>query len=915
MPRLWLLFALPLLCLLALARVAAADTAVHLGLVEGQTEYPVTGVVRMMRDESGLLTVDALARGEAADAFQPLQSRAPALGQTSDALWFRVALHNPGQHPLRINWVIGYIFLEQLDFYQVRSGDVLRHKRLGKLLPYGARDVDLEPYIFPVTLAGGESADLYLRVVSSVPIMIPQWLLTDLGIAERTHFYHVFLGIYVGVLLSMILYNLFLFVSIRDVAYLYYVLMVGGGGLTQLGLLGLMDQFTPDWVGYNRIAGNFFACIGIIFGLLFTWRILEVGSFGTLVRGLFKGCITLFIVLAVASALNIPEVHVPVTAGVGMMSLLVLAIAVIRVVQGYEPARYFMMAWAVLTVGAVISSGLYGGLVPYNTFTVWAFPLASGIEAMLLSFALAARINLLRRQHHEAEMAAQKALMESQAKGQFLAQMNHEIRTPMSGVLGMTDLLAQTHLDAQQRQFVDIIGNSGEALLTILNDILDFSTIASGKMPISKDPFDLEKLVADCVQMFALPASGKGLFLRADWDEAVPAVVSGDPVRIRQVLSNLLSNAFKFTDQGGVTLEVQWLETFPQVGEPSVMLLRFAVSDTGVGISPEHQQRLFSAFSQAGVGTSQRFGNAGLGLSICRQLAELMGGEVGLHSQPGQGSTFWFTVRVGEDLSSDVLMNRQRLLTQLRQATWAFIDEGRALVPLMRLLGHQGPPLAWSAAAVGLADLRPRNVLVRVDSPGRLRRTLELMQDRPPQQRWVIILPPGLAPGQEQVLKDAGAELVTEPVLVRSGWHALAMPLQRRETPRGQRELHGHVLVAEDNVVNQKVIGSMLRKLGLSVEIVADGHLALERATLDRARYSLVLMDCEMPGLDGYQAAAGIRAWEKAHECPPLPILALSAHVMPEHLEAVRQSGMDEAVPKPVGLDMLREALARHLPE
>jgi signal transduction histidine kinase len=898
-----------------MARVAVAAPPPVVTLEEGTHDYPVTGVVGMYRDAQGLLTVESLVRGEAGEAFQPLEHRAPALGQTTDTLWFRVSLHNPGSHPLRVHWAVGYIFLEQLDFYQVMEGEVVKHRRLGKLLPYGEREVDLEPYLFPVTLGAGERADLYLRVVSSVPVMVPQWLLSDLGIAERTHFYHIFVGIYAGVLLSMMVYNLFLFISIRDVAYLYYVLMVGGGGITQLGLLGLMDQFTPNWVGYNRVACNFFSCIAIIFGLLFTWRILEVDKFPRAIQAVFRVCIPLFVVLAVASALNIPGVHLPVTAGVGLFSLFILVIGAIKVTQGYEPARYFMMAWTVLTMGAVISSGLYGGLVPYNDFTVWAFPLASGIEAMLLSFTLAARITLLRRQHHEAELAAQKALTESQAKGQFLAQMSHEIRTPMNGVLGMTDLLTQTHLDAQQRQFLDIIGNSGKALLTIINDILDFSKISAGKMTIEQVPFDLEKLVADCVQMFALPASGKGLSMRADWDEAVPAVVSGDAVRIRQVLTNLLSNAFKFTEQGGVTLEVQWLETFPRAGEPNAMLLRFAVSDTGIGISQDNQQRLFSAFSQAEHSTARRFGGTGLGLSICRQLAELMGGEVGVHSEPGQGSTFWFTVRVGEDLSSDVLIDRQRLLTQLRQSSWVFVDEGRTLTPLIRLLGHHEPAVAWSEAAAALQRHQPRQVLARVDTPVRLRRTLELMQDRPPQQRWVVVLPLGLGPEQEQVLKDAGAELVSEPVLVRSAWRPLAMPLLRRETPLGQRDLHGHLLVAEDNVVNQKVIGSMLRKLGLSFDLVPDGRQALEKGTLERSRYALVLMDCEMPELDGYQAAAGIRAWEHARDWTRLPILALSAHVMPEHLEAVRESGMDEALAKPVSLEMLREALARHLPE
>jgi CheY-like chemotaxis protein len=231
----------------------------------------------------------------------------------------------------------------------------------------------------------------------------------------------------------------------------------------------------------------------------------------------------------------------------------------------------------------------------------------------------------------------------------------------------------------------------------------------------------------------------------------------------------------------------------------------------------------------------------------------------------------------------------------------------------MRLLGMATPPVAWEEAPQALAHGKPERVLVLADNPLQVRRCLEMLQDRPPQQRWMAVLPAGLGAGQEHMLKDAGADLVSEPVLIRSTWQALAQVLIRRERDRQQVALTGHVLVAEDNLVNQKVIQSMLKKLGLTSHVVENGKQAVAAAIDQRSRYSMILMDCEMPDMDGYQAATEIRRIERERDWARLPIVALSAHVMSDHLEAVRQADMDEALAKPINLDTLRECLSRHL--
>jgi CheY-like chemotaxis protein len=482
----------------------------------------------------------------------------------------------------------------------------------------------------------------------------------------------------------------------------------------------------------------------------------------------------------------------------------------------------------------------------------------------------------------------------------------------MNGVLGMADLLRQTSLDSQQQQFLDIISNSGKALLTIINDILDFSKIAAGKMTLDNTPMDLEKLIADSVQLFSLPAAQKGIFVTAHWDDKVPATIVGDPTRIRQILTNLLSNAFKFTEKGGVTLDVQWVKSTHVEGQPTEMTLKFSVTDTGIGISPENQARLFQAFNQAEASTTRRLGGTGLGLAICKQLAELMGGEVGIHSEVGEGSTFWFTLQIQEDTLSDLYVERERQLAALRALPMAFVESDTSLLPLRRLLGTVDKTLDWSSCHDYLSVHTPQWVVAAIEDDALLNKVEAAIRfdDR---LRWLVFVPMGLGVDQENRLRNAGARVVTQPLLPRAAWAVLAQSVLQNQARTVDGALKGHVLVAEDNMVNQKVITSMLKKLGLTCDVVENGKLALEHAVEKRSDYSLVLMDCEMPEMDGYEAATRIREFEQQQQVPQLPIIALSAHVMNEHLQAVKACGMNEALSKPINLDVLRETLQRHL--
>lgn len=895
----------------------AADV---LEVQQAQQEYDLLDHLEIMRDTSTRLTWEHLRSGKFDDNFEALETISPALGQTNDAIWFRAQLHNPTGRTLAHYWMINYIFLENIDFYKVRDfpeagvESEVQQLSLGKNYPYSARVIDFESYLFPFSLEPNETSTFYFRIKSSVPIFAPFRLVNDIGLAQYQSRYRTFLGLYVGIMLGMVFYNLFLFLATRETAYFFYVLFISAGCGAQLSLMGALDQLTPESITFNRMNGNLFTSVCLLAAVLFAQKMLDVKELSRPVRQIVGTAIVITLLCVVGALANIPGIHLPITFGVIFVSVGLLVLAAYRVCQGHQPARYFLGAWSVLTIGAVISSLLYAGLVPYNDFTVWSFPFCSGIEAALLSFSLAARLSLLRRQRHESEMLAQKALTESEAKGQFLAQMSHEIRTPMNGVLGMAELLKKTSLDQQQQQYLDIIDNSGKALLTIINDILDYSKIAAGKMQLEKIPFTLEKLVDDCLQMLSLPAVSKGIYIRAEWNLGIPAVLLGDPTRVRQILTNFLSNAYKFTEQGGVTLRVSGVEPATAGNNDHGNLIRFEVIDSGIGISQEAQLQLFKLFSQAEASTTRRFGGTGLGLAICRQLAELMGGEVGVYSEQGKGSTFWFTAELQLAESSELLQSSLQQIDALQHMKFGIVQQANELEPLLRRLDLKAVIRSdWTHCTKAFSVDPPHWTLGVVERREQLSNCLAALNSTQSPGRWIVFTAMGCDPTIEHALRDAGAVVVTQPVLLESSWEHLARITLELLKERNDITFSGHLLVAEDNVVNQKVITAMLKMLGVTCDIVENGKLAVEHVCQQPEKYSLVLMDCEMPEMNGYEAARSIRDYEEIYHLRRLPIIALSAHVMAEHLVQTKACGMDDALPKPLTIETLRESLVRYL--
>ncbi|MEA3277347.1 MAG: response regulator [Pseudomonadota bacterium] len=561
------------------------------------------------------------------------------------------------------------------------------------------------------------------------------------------------------------------------------------------------------------------------------------------------------------------------------------------------------------------------------------------------------RTSVERRLFHAKEEAEQA----SRAKGEFLATMSHEIRTPMNGVMGTLELLRGMPLGEAQRDLVQTANRSAETLLNIIDDVLDISKIEGGQFELEHISFDIPQTVLDVVALWKKQAELKGVQL--DWhiSERVPTTLIGDPTRFRQIINNLVGNAVKFTGKGRIAVRAAVVRD----GRADVML-RFEIEDTGIGISPEAQMKLFQPFSQADGSMARRFGGTGLGLSIAKRLAELMGGQIGVESENGKGSTFWFTAQMGNPASTeggaepdprdlrilvvgDDTAYRRSLgaLLQRRSIPFEFAVNDHAALEKLRYAAQIGESWSYDAVIVGggASDMKALEFARSVYRDPKLTGA-----------GIIVVAEPSSAILEEASRSKSVDAVLAEPVRSNELYDALGsfgrgksgsptylhaglvnpearpspikLPTLQSAKPRREElvgeppslpPLHGHVLLVEDNPVNQKVARTMLTRIGLDVALANNGKEAVD--AVQKRRFDVVLMDVQMPELDGFQATGQIRQLEAAKQGHRLPIVAMTANAMKGDKERCIDAGMDDYLSKPVKQDAVRGALAKWLPE
>jgi two-component system, sensor histidine kinase LadS len=604
--------------------------------------------VQVLRDPQGQLAFEAVATAGMTDRFRPSSADGLNYGFTRDAYWYRVALKNEDAAASTVrDWVleISWPPLDEVDVYVVHASGRVEHTGTGDQRPPGSSGIEHRNYAVPLALAPGESVVLYLRVYIDGAHQLPMRVWTERAFFLKTARENLYFGMFYGTVLVMVVYNLMILLATRDLSYLYYVLFIFSLGLLQLNLDGF--AFPYLWsISPKLINGSlaFVIALATVFVPLFIRRSLQTEVRAprlhillNIAIGIAIGSMILPFVLPVMEATFI-------NAAIGAVTTVLMAVVIIlRAIAGDRTARFYLLVWGALVVGVVVKVLEINGLLPTTVLSTYALHIGLALLVTLVSLALADQINSDRIERER--LVRERADAQSAAKSEFLAKMSHELRTPMNAIVGFTDLALRSHSDERRIEHLGNIDSASRAMLRIVNDVLDLTRVEAGKLELDARPFDLRQLLNQVHGLVAVSAANKTVVVSVMAAPELPMVVVGDGARLQQVLMNLMGNAVKFTEQGEVELRVT-----QRHGGGGKVLLRFEVRDTGIGITPEQLETLFTPFTQGDQSITRKYGGSGLGLVISKQLVELMGGRIEVESVAGKGSHFSFDLpfRLGE---------------------------------------------------------------------------------------------------------------------------------------------------------------------------------------------------------------------------------------------------------------------------
>ncbi len=876
---------------------------------------PITPNWRMLIDQSGRLTLEEVLTQRA--LFQRLEKRSYTAPASTSAVWLQVSLPAYAQP----NWL--WVFaprVQYLDYYQLRDGKLERHVETGELRPLESRPLPARAYLFSLP-NDGQPREAYIRLQSSHPIMAWFETIDEAGLVQQSKPAYLF-GALFGALALLMVYNLLRFAYTFSYNHVWLALLHGALLTCVVANLGLLAVWSPRLIYSQPLIADLAALVACLSLLALTlgffrhhaktWVTWLLGTQFNLVAALAA------IILLTQQLWYSWLIYLLVL----LASISVTAVALYHWRRGYQPARLLVAGMLLFDSGFLF---IFPILLGFNqldpdwlTGVIFSIATCSGL---ILSFALLERQRRIQADNRNLYTAAAVNSAELRTKADFLAKISHEIRTPMNGVLGMSELLLGTSLSAKQRDYVQTIHSSGNELLNLINEILDLSKLESGQIELDDVQFDLNALIEDCLGIFRAKAEQQKVELISFIQPHMPQVIAGDPTRLRQALLNLLDNAFKQTEEGEVLLiaAMDEDEQKPQ--------LRITVQDSGRPLEDEERNDLLNAELDSRDFLSATRHSGRLGLIIARQLAHMMGGDFGIETGGAQGNTLWMSLPLS---SSAPAQASPDLDATLRDARLLVVDDNDTC---RKVISQQCSSWGMEVSAVAsgkeaLALLRTKAhlnevfdvVLLDQDMPGMTGMQLasKIKEDYNLDQDILLIMLTGMSSAPSRIIaRNAGIRrILAKPVAGYTLKTTLADELSRHRasaparstTPPGSMPDDFRVLVAEDNSISTKVIRGMLRKLDLQPDTAGNGEEALE--AIKARPYDLVLMDCEMPVLDGFEATRQLRKWEISAGRPRTPVVALTAHIFSEHRERAREAGMDGHMAKPVEMSQLREVIA-----